>query len=116
MKGAGSLMNQYLTMKELKDALPELVSVNNELTNMKKLVSFLVQQNEQSRLQQNKVREQNQQLIHEVQELRQTIEEIMTEQKMEHEKVASQLEWIIATQQKSVETKKSKWLWQKLFE
>lgn len=48
-----------------------LVSINNELAQMKKLVSFLVQQNEQSRLQQNKVREQNQQLIHEVQELKQ---------------------------------------------
>lgn len=189
MKGAGSLMNQYLTMKELKEALSEipenslkrylqeheefldfkkehnrykihvseleklkqirqyyasglkkeevsakleesgtpititydanedrsLVSVNNELANMKKLVSFLVQQNEQSRLQQNKVREQNQQLIHEVQELRQTIEEIMTEQKMEHDKVASQLDWIISMQQKSVESKKNNWLWQKLF-
>lgn len=188
MKGAESLMNQYLTMKELKETLSEipenslkrylleheefldfkkehnrykihvseieklkrirqyyaaglkkeevcakleesgipvtitydanedqsLISINNELTNMKKLVSFLVQQNEQSRLQQNKVKEQNQQLIHDVQELRQTFEEIMTEQKMEHEKVTSQLERIIATQQKSAETNKFKILWQKL--
>ncbi|WP_246197405.1 hypothetical protein [Cytobacillus depressus] len=95
-----------------------LVSVNNELANMKKLVSFLVQQNEQSRLQQNKAREQNQELIHEVQELRQTIEEIMTEQKIEHEKVTSLLEGIKAAQEvaSSIQAKKRKWPWQKLFE
>lgn len=199
MKGAEFLMNQYLTMKELKDALPEipenslkrylqeheeylefkkehnrykirvseieklklirqfyaaglkkeevntkleesgipititynanedksLVSVNNELTDMKKLVSFLVQQNEQFRLQQNKVKEQNQHLINEVQELRHTMEEIMKEQKNEHEreseKVASILGSMLATQKTieevaiSMEAKKSKWHWQKLF-
>ena len=52
-----------------------LVSVNNELMDMKKLVSFLVQQNEQSRLRQNVVKEQNQHLIEEVQGLKRYISE-----------------------------------------
>lgn len=98
-----------------------LISVNHELTDMKKLVSFLVQQNEQSRLQQNKIKEQNQELIHEVQELRDTIEEIKGVQRLEYEreteKVSSILESLVATQKAieevsiSVESKNSKWFW-----
>jgi hypothetical protein len=98
-----------------------LISVNHELTDMKKLVSFLVQQNEQSRLQQNKIKEQNQELIHEVQELRDTIEEIKEVQKLEYEreteKASSILESLLATQKAieevsiSVESKNNKWFW-----
>lgn len=194
-KGAETLMNTYLTMKELKEALPEipenslkryiqehqeyldfkkehnrykvhvseiekltiirqlysaglkkeevndkleasgipvtitynvdesksLVSVNHELTDMKKLVSFLVQQNEQSRLQQNKVKEQNKHLIHEVQELKDTIEEIrqtlVNEYERETETEALLRDSLLATQKSieevasSIEAKKSKRVW-----
>lgn len=101
-----------------------LVSVNQELTDMKKLVSFLVQQNEQSRIQQNKVKEQNQQLIHEVQEMKQLIEEMREEQDRKHESERALLrESILATQKtmeqvaSSVEAKKGRWkrLWNRLF-
>lgn len=200
MKGAETLMNQYLSMKELKEALPEIpenslkrylqehqeylnfkkehnrykihtseieklklirqfyseglkkeevndkldesglpititydademttrLPVNNELTDMKKLVSFLVQQNEQSRLQQNKVKEQNQQLIQEVHELKQIIENIWQAQRLEHERESERVttlqESLLTTQKtveeiaSSVETKKMKLqlLWKKL--
>jgi hypothetical protein len=194
-KGAETLMNTYLTMKELKEALPEipenslkryiqehqeyldfkkehnrykvhvseieklkiirqlysaglkkeevndkleasgipvtitynvdesksLVSVNHELTDMKKLVSFLVQQNEQSRLQQNKVKEQNKHLIHEVQELKDTIEEIrqtlVDEYERETETEALLRDSLLATQKSieevasSIEARKSKRVW-----
>lgn len=201
MKGAETLMNQYLSMKELKEALPEIpenslkrylqehqeylnfkkehnrykihaseieklrmirqfyseglkkeevnekldesgipitiiydmndmnsqLPINNELSDMKKLVSFLVQQNEQSRLQQNKVKEQNQQLIQEVQGLKQIIENIWQVQRLEHEReserVTSLQESLLNTQKTveeiatSVETKKMKLrlLWKKIF-
>jgi hypothetical protein len=101
-----------------------LVSVNQELTDMKKLVSFLVQQNEQSRLQQNKVKEQNQQLIQEVQEMKQLIEEMREEQERKHEKETALLrESLLATQKtmeeiaSSVEEKKGRWkrFWNRLF-
>jgi hypothetical protein len=101
-----------------------LVSVNQELTDMKKLVSFLVQQNEQSRIQQNKVKEQNQQLIHEVQEMKQLIEEMREEQDRKHESERALLrESILATQKtmeqvaSSVEANKGRWkrLWNRLF-
>lgn len=101
-----------------------LVSVNHELTDMKKLVSFLVQQNEQSRLHQNKLKEQNQELISEVQELRNTIEEMIEvqniEREREHEKVSSIIESLWATQKTieevaiSFESKRDNWLWQKV--
>jgi hypothetical protein len=194
-KGAETLMNTYLTMKELKEALPEipenslkryiqehqeyldfkkehnrykvhvseieklkiirqlysaglkkeevndkleasgipvtitynvdesksLVSVNHELTDMKKLVSFLVQQNEQSRLQQNKVKEQNKHLIHEVQELKDTIEEIrqtlVNEYERETETEALLRDSLLATQKSieevasSIEARDSKRVW-----
>jgi Xaa-Pro aminopeptidase len=99
-----------------------LVSVNHELTDMKKLVSFLVQQNEQSRFQQNKIKELNQHLMNEVQELRNMIEEIrevqIIEYEREHEKVASILASLLATQKTieevaiSVHMKKDRWFWQ----
>ncbi len=102
-----------------------LMNVNHELTDMKKLVSFLVQQNEQSRLSQNKIREQNKQLIHEVQELKQTIEELRRAQEQGHEKesekVTSLYEKLMATQKSveevasAVEAEKTKSIWQKLF-
>ena len=98
-----------------------LVSVNHELSDMKKLVSFLVQQNEQSRLQQNKVKEQNKQLIHEVQELKGTIEEIRQTFVVEHEREteieALLRDSLLATQKSieevasSIEVKKNKGLW-----
>ena len=88
---------------------------------MKKLVSFLVQQNEQSRLQQNKVKEQNKHLIHEVQELKDTIEEIrqtlVNEYERETETEALLRDSLLATQKSieevasSIEAKKSKRVW-----
>ncbi|UOE55341.1 hypothetical protein [Cytobacillus oceanisediminis] len=102
-----------------------LVNVNSELTDMKKLVSFLVQQNEQSRLTQNKIREQNKQLIHELQELKQTIEDLRMAQEQgyekESEKVTSLYEKLMATQRSveevagALEVEKSKSIWQKIF-
>src|SRR4051812_37128700 len=106
------------------DENQSLVSFNHELTDMKKLVSFLVQQNEQSRLQQNKVKEQNQDLINEVQELRNTIEEMREAQNIEREremeKVALLLEKLLVTQKMieevaiSFESKRDNWFWQKV--
>ena len=52
-----------------------LIAIQNpnhyELTDIKRLLSFLVQQNEQSRLQQKKAKEQNDQIIQEIKELKQ---------------------------------------------
>jgi len=103
------------------DESKSLVSVNHELTDMKKLVSFLVQQNEQSRLQQNKVKEQNKHLIHEVQELKDTIEEIrqtlVNEYERETETEALLRDSLLATQKSieevasSIEARNSKRVW-----
>lgn len=106
------------------DESRSLVSVNNELMDMKKLVSFLVQQNEQSRLQQNKVKEQNQQLIQEIQEMKQLIEGMKNVQETKHERETALLrESLLATQKtmaevaSSVEVKKGRWkrFWNRLF-
>lgn len=101
-----------------------LVSVNHELTDMKKLVSFLVQQNEQSRIHQNKLKEQNQELISEVQELRNTVEEMMEvqhiERERENERIASIIESFSAAQRTieeiatSFESRRDNWIWQKV--
>ncbi|MDM5228172.1 hypothetical protein QUF73_18785 [Cytobacillus sp. NJ13] len=110
---------------EEESSTTSLVNVNSELTDMKKLVSFLVQQNEQSRLTQNKIREQNKQLIHELQELKQTIEDLRMAQEQgyekESEKVTSLYEKLMATQRSveevagALEVEKSKSIWQKIF-
>ena len=110
-----------ITITYHADENKSLVSVNHELTDMKKLVSFLVQQNEQSRLQQNKVKEQNKQLIHEVQELKGTIEEIkqtlINKNERETEIEALFRDSLLATQKSieevasSIEVKKNKALW-----
>lgn len=114
-----------ITIDEEESSSTSLTTVNHELTDMKKLVSFLVQQNEQSRLQQNKIREQNKQLIHEVQELKQTINDLIEAREFGHEKesekVTSLYEKLIATQKSveevasAIEAEKSKSIWQKLF-
>ncbi len=101
------------------------LSVNDELADMKKLVSFLVQQNEQNRMQQNKIKDQNKQLIQEVQELTHTIQamrELLQENyKREAKKVALLSENLLVTQKtveevvSSVETNKSKGSWRKWF-
>ena len=95
-----------------------LVSINSELTDMKKLISFLVQQNEQTRIQSNKIKDQNQQLIHEVNQLREMLQnEVIREAKT----VAFLSESLIATQKtveevvSSVEVEKSRGFWKKLF-
>ena len=84
----------------------------------------MVQQNEQSRIQQNKVKEQNQQLIHEVQEMKQLIEEMREEQDRKHESERALLrKTFLATQKtmeqvaSSVEANKGRWkrLWNRLF-
>jgi hypothetical protein len=103
---------------------PSLLSVNDELADMKKLVSFLVQQNEQTRMQQNKIKDQNKQLIHEVHELSQTIEAmsemLQKEYKREAKTVAFLSESLVETQKSvgevvsSVEAEKSRGFWRKL--
>ncbi len=95
-----------------------LVSINSELTDMKKLISFLVQQNEQTRIQSNKIKDQNQQLIHEVNQLREMLQNEVTR---EAKTVAFLSESLIATQKtveevvSSVEVEKSRGFWKKLF-
>lgn len=112
-----------ITMDPDKSTL--LPSVNSELADMKKLVSFLVQQNEQNRMQQNKIKDQNKQLIHEVQELTQIIvemKEIFKEnQKREAKKVAFLSDSLLVTQKSveevasKVEANKSNRFWRQLF-
>ena len=101
-----------------QDSSTSLVSINSELSDMKKLISFLVQQNEQTRIQSNKIKEQNQQLIHEIQHLRETLQNVV---KREAQTVAFLSESLLATQKtveevvSSVEVEKSKGFWRKLF-
>lgn len=112
-----------ITMDPDKSTL--LPSVNGELADMKKLVSFLVQQNEQNRMQQNKIKDQNKQLIHEVQELTQIIgemKEIFQEnQKREAKKIAFLSDSLLVTQKSveevasKVEANKSNRFWRQLF-
>ena len=95
-----------------------ILSVNDELTDMKKLLSFLVQQNEQTRIHQNKIKDQNKQLIHEVYQLREILQ---NEVKREATTVAFLSESLLATQKtveevvSSVEVEKSRSFWGKLF-
>jgi adenine-specific DNA glycosylase len=110
-----------ITITYNADESKSLVSVNNELMDMKKLVSFLVQQNEQSRLRQNVVKEQNQHLIKEVQGLKDTIEEIRLTlengNERETEIVGSLRDSLLATQKSieevagSIEVQKNKRFW-----
>src|SRR3954466_1922466 len=110
-----------ITITYNADESRSLVSVNNELMDMKKLVSFLVQQNEQSRLRQNVVKEQNQHLIKEVQGLKDTIEEIRLTlengNERETEIVGSLRDSLLATQKSieevagSIEVQKNKGFW-----
>ena len=112
-----------ITMDPDKSTL--LPSVNDELADMKKLVSFLVQQNEQNRMQQNKIKDQNKQLIHEVQELTQIIGEMreifQENQKREAKKVAFLSDSLLVTQKSveevasKVEVNKSNRFWRQLF-
>lgn len=100
------------------DKSTSLVSINNELTDMKKLISFLVQQNEQTRIQYNTIKNQNQQLIHEVHQLQEILQ---NEVKREAKTIAFLSESLLATQKtveeivSAVEADKSRGFWQKLF-
>lgn len=101
-------------------------SIDHELTDIKKLLSFLVQQNEQSRLQQKKMKEQNEKLLKELNELRQTLHEIKQEQDAEYEREYHSFTTIYKSllyiEEKvdniavKTEDKKLKANWQKLFE
>ncbi|WP_182480577.1 hypothetical protein [Peribacillus asahii] len=95
-----------------------LVSINHELTDVKKLISFLVQQNEQFRLHQNRLKEQNAELIHEMYELRQSMEEFRESQRMHHEmeaeKVSYMMDHLVAAQQSFEEVNNKKGFWQKI--
>lgn len=114
-----------VTVKKLNNESSVLISVHNELADVKKLVSFLVQQNEQTRLQLNKMKDQNSQLIFEVNELSYSIEEmkglLQKEYKKEAQKVAYLRENLIATQKSveevvsSVEAEKSGGLLKRVF-
>ena len=100
------------------DKSTSLVSINHELTDMKKLISFLVQQNEQTRMQFNKIKDQNQQLIHEIHQLREIMQ---NETKREAKKVDFLNEGLLVTQKAieevvtSIQTEKEKGFWKKLF-
>lgn len=96
-----------------------LVSINHELTDVKKLISFLVQQNEQFRLYQNRLKEQNAALIQEMYELRQSMEEFRETQRMHHEmeteKVSFMMDHLLAAEQPIQEVdNSSKGFWQKV--
>lgn len=101
-----------------EDQSTSIVSMSSELTDMKKLISFLVQQNEQTRIQSNKMKEQNQQLIHEVQQLGELLQ---NEVKKEAKAVAFLSESLLATQKtveevvSSVENEKNRGFWNRLF-
>lgn len=97
-----------------------------ELTDIKRLLSFLVQQNEQSRLQQKKAKEQNDQMIQDIKELKQTIENIKEiqdeEYTREYHSFTSLYKSLLYIEEKvesissKIEDKKNKVNWQKLFE
>ena len=97
-----------------------------ELTDIKRLLSFLVQQNEQSRLQQKKAKEQNDQIIQDITELKQTIENIKEiqdeEYTREYHSFTSLYKSLLYIEEKvedissKIEDKKNKVNWQKLFE
>lgn len=99
---------------------------HDELTDIKRLLSFLVQQNEQSRLQQKKTKEQNDQIIQEISELKQIIEDIKVIQDEEYTreyhsftslyKSLLYLEERVENISRKIEDKKNKVNWQKLFE
>lgn len=107
-----------ITITVDRDSSTSLVSINSELADMKKLVSFLVQQNEQTRIQSNKIKDQNQQLIHEIQQLREVLQ---NEVKREAQTVAFLNESLLATQKtveevvSSVEMERGRGFWRKLF-
>jgi hypothetical protein len=108
-----------------RDENTSLFSINDELMDMKKLVSFLVQQNEQSRMHQSKIKEQNKELLEEMYEMRNTLEEmrevLQTDYKKETKKINFLNESLLATQKtveevvSSMETEKSRGFWRKLF-
>lgn len=103
-----------------------LYSIDHELADIKKLLSFLVQQNEQSRLQQKNMKEQNEKLLEEIDELKQTLNEMKQEQDEEYEKeyhsyntVYKTLLYIkekVNTISSKIDDKKLKGNWQKIFE
>jgi hypothetical protein len=97
-----------------------------ELTDIKRLLSFLVQQNEQSRLQQKKLKEQNEQMIQELKELKKIIEDIKVlqdeEYTREYHSFTSLYKSLLYIEEKvddissKTEDKRNKVHWQKLFE
>ena len=97
-----------------------------ELTDIKRLLSFLVQQNEQSRLQQKKAKEQNDQIFQEINELKQIIDDIKViqdeEYTREYHSFTSLYKSLLYIEEKvddissKIEDKKNKVNWQKLFE
>ncbi|WP_338472264.1 hypothetical protein R4Z10_05830 [Niallia sp. XMNu-256] len=103
-----------------------LQSIDHELTDIKKLLSFLVQQNEQSRLQQKNMKEQNEQLLNEINGIKQTLNEIKQEQDEKYEReyhsftnVYKSLLYIeekVVNISSKLEDKKLKGNWQKIFE
>ena len=100
--------------------------IDHELTDIKKLLSFLVQQNEQSRLQQKKTKEQNNQIIQEIMELKRVLEDIKViqdeEYTREYHSFTSLYKSLLNIEEKvedipsKIEDKKNKVHWQKLFE
>ncbi|WP_245602162.1 hypothetical protein [Peribacillus kribbensis] len=81
-----------------------LVSVNQEMEDMKRLMSFLVQQNEQARMNQNKIKSQNKDLLREIQEMKEIIKEVRGTQEEERQ---AQAETFSSLYDSLLETKKS---------
>lgn len=122
----GSEIQLPTTYNDSKDTNHSLHSIDHELTDIKRLLSFLVQQNEQSRLQQKKAKEQNDQMIQELKELKQIIEDIKEIQDKEYTReyysFTSLYKSLVYIEEKvddissKIEDKKNKVHWQKLFE
>ena len=121
---AGTVIQQDNSEIQLPTAYSD--SNHYELTDIKRLLSFLVQQNEQSRLQQKKAKEQNDQIIQEITELKQIIEDIKViqdeEYTREYHSFTSLYKSLLYIEEKvedissKIEDKKNKVNWQKLFE
>ncbi|MFD0051499.1 hypothetical protein ACFVHQ_19635 [Actinomycetes bacterium NPDC127524] len=94
----------HVTINHDAEKNKSLVSVNQEMSDMKKLISFLVQQNEQARLNQNKIKSQNKDLLSEIQEMKEVIEEFRETQEAERQ---AQAETFSSLRESLLETGKS---------
>lgn len=127
MPNPGTVRQQDKSEIQLPTSYSDSNNPNHyELTDIKRLLSFLVQQNEQSRLQQKKAKEQNDQMLQEIKELKQIVEDIKVlqdeEYTREYHSFTSLYKSLLYIEEKvddissKIEDKKNKVNWQKLFE